>query len=502
MQISPKIAPFYDVDVDALVTVVFEGETPEAVPLLRELDRRAGGILTTLMTENELRGKPYETTYLHRPGRIKARRMLLVGGGKPDQRSPDVLGRCAGAATRFLRSKNLKSMAFLCRSDWNPEMSAQVVTEGALLALFDTDTYRTDEKENRFLEHLMVVAETGSLDSLDRGVERGKILAKATNFARNLVNEPASVLTPSELASRALELASRFNLDADVLDEQQMKELGMGAILAVARGSDEPAKLIILRYTPEAGRDAGNDVLAFVGKGVTFDSGGISLKPSENMDRMKYDMAGGAAVLGAMRALGQLRPAIPVLGIVPATENMPSGRAQKPGDVIRSLSGATIEVVDTDAEGRLILADAITYARQLGAKKIVDLATLTGSCVIALGSVYAGIMGNDEPLIAQLIEAANQAGERLWPLPLHDAYRDLIKSEIADIKNLGGRKAGAITAAHFLKEFAADAPWAHLDIAGTAWLDEKKPYLSAGPTGMGVRTLVNLAERLAGKSQQ
>jgi len=379
------------------------------------------------------------------------------------------------------------------------ERSAQVVVEGALLALFDVDTYKTQEREKRFLEEFSVIANAGSVESLERGVERGKILAKATNFARDLVNEPASKLTPTELASRAADLASRFNLDFEVLDEPQMRELGMGAILGVARGSDEPAKLIAVRYTPDG--DVNGDLIAFVGKGVTFDSGGISLKRPEGMERMKYDMSGGAAVLGAMRAIGQLRPAIPVVGIVPATENMPSGRALKPGDVIRPLSGPTIEVVDTDAEGRLVLADAIAYARQLGAQTIIDLATLTGACVVALGTVYAGLMGNDEQLITDLIEVGEEAGERLWRLPLDEAYKDQIKSDIADIKNVGGRKAGSITAACFLKEFAGEVPWAHLDIAGTAWMDEKKPYLSAGPTGMGVRILVLLAERLAGRTR-
>ena len=499
MNVKPEITSLHDIDVDALVVVVLEGETPETVPLLDKIDHHTAGTLSALLTAHELRGKLYETTYLHQPGKMKMRRLLLVGGGKAETWDLDVMRKCAGAAAVFLRSKHVRSMAFLCRPEWEPGKSAQVVTEGVLLGLFDVDSYRTQEKEERFLEELVVMAEAGSVELLERGVRRGKILAKATNFARDLINEPSSELTPTELASRAAQVAERFNLDIEVLDEQQMRELGMGGILGVARGSDEPAKLVVLRYTPE--ESLSDELIAFVGKGVTFDSGGISLKPSEGMEKMKYDMSGGAAVLGAMRAISQIRPAIPILGIVPATENMPSGRAQKPGDVIRSLSGKTIEVIDTDAEGRLILADALTYAHRCGAKKIVDLATLTGACVVALGSVYGAVLGNDERLVADVIAAGREAGERLWQLPLDEAYREQLKSEIADIKNVGGRKAGTITAACFLKEFVGEAAWAHLDIAGTAWMDEKKPYLSVGPTGMGVRTLVHLAERLANRTR-
>ncbi|MBI3951922.1 MAG: leucyl aminopeptidase [Acidobacteria bacterium] len=497
MNISADIAPLHEIAADVLVVVVFEGETPETVPLLREMDARTGGTISALITASELRGKLYETTYIHRPSQMAAKRLLVVGGGKPQKRTLDTIRRCAGTAGLFLRSKSARSIAFHCRSDWGLEKSAQAVVEGVLLALFDVNTYKTEEKENRFLEELIVFSEAGSVESLERGIERGKTLAKATNYARNLINEPASEMTPSELASQAADLAERFSLDVEILDEQQMRELAMGAILAVARGSDEPAKLIVLRYTPGADQEVSSEPIAFVGKGITFDSGGISLKKPEGMDRMKYDMAGGAAVLGALRALGQLRPNIPVIGVIPTTENMPSGRAQKPGDVIRSVSGKTIEVIDTDAEGRLILADAVAYARQLGAKMIVDLATLTGAVSVALGSVYAAVLGTDEQLVQDLMEAGKEAGEPLWQLPLDEAYREQLKSDIADIKNVGGRKAGTITGAYFIREFVGDVPWAHLDIAGTAWLDEKKPYMSAGPTGIGVRTLVYLAERLA-----
>jgi leucyl aminopeptidase len=323
------------------------------------------------------------------------------------------------------------------------------------------------------------------------GVERGRIIGEAVNLARDLINEPSSTLTPTELAERARETATRFGLDIDVLDETRMKEMGMGALLGVARGSDEPARLITLRYTPEGVGHAGSEVIAIVGKGITFDSGGISIKPAEGMEKMKYDMSGAASTLAAMSAIAQLKPGVEVLGVMPATENMPSGRAYKPGDVLRAMSGKTIEVINTDAEGRLILADAITYARKLGATRIIDLATLTGAVSIALGTVNVAVLGNDQDFIAEVREAAREVGERFWQLPMDDDYRDLIKSDIADIKNSGGRYAGTITAAYFLREFAEETPWVHLDIAGTAWENERKAHMAKGPTGVAIRTLIN-----------
>jgi leucyl aminopeptidase len=304
------------------------------------------------------------------------------------------------------------------------------------------------------------------------------------------------------MAERAREIANEFDLSIDVLDEARMEQEGMGALLSVSRGSEEPAKLIILKYTPRdaaaaaatGGREDGG-LLAFIGKGITFDSGGISLKPGENMELMKYDMTGGATVLGAMRAIAQLKPSIPVLGVVPSSENLPSGKATKPGDVVKAMSGKTIEIINTDAEGRLILSDAICYAKKLGATRIIDMATLTGAVSIALGDVNTAILGTDQELINEVIEAGREVGEKFWQLPLDKEYTRQIKSDIADIKNVGGRKAGTITAASFLKEFADGTPWAHLDIAGTAWGDEAKPYRAKGPTGVAVRTLINFIER-------
>ena len=492
MRVKPDFRKFHEVDAEALCVSLFEGEGLEDA-LLRELDQRLRGVLAAALTSGEVKGKFGETFYVPTMGALAASRVLFVGAGKRSEFTFDTIRQVAGTAARFLRQRGIRSMAILRRSTLELSRSAQAAVEGVLLGLFDPGTYKTQEKEERTIEEVRLVAEGESEAEMQRGIERGLILAKATNFARNLVNEPASVLTPLELARRAEDMAARYGLDIEVLDEARMKELGMGALLGVARGSDEPARLIVLRYIPE-GDEAflrRLPTIALLGKGITFDSGGISLKPADGMEQMKYDMAGGAAVLGALRAIAQLRPKIKVLGLVPATENMPSGRAQKPGDILRTMSGKTVEVINTDAEGRLILADAITYARQLGAQTIVDVATLTGACVVALGSVYAAIFGNDQSLVERVIAAGREAGEKLWPMPLDPEYREQLKSPIADLKNVGGRKAGAITAAYFLKEFAEETPWAHLDIAGTAWLEENKPYLASGPTGMGVRTLAH-----------
>src|SRR5687767_2662370 len=313
-----------------------------------------------------------------------------------------------------------------------------------------------------------------------------------------MANEAAAYLTPTNMAERAQAIAKELTLTIDVLDEPGMHSEGIGTLLSASRGSDEPAKLIILKYTPAKPANENGPLLALVGKGITFDSGGISLKPGENMELMKYDMTGGATVLGAMRAIAQLKPPIPVLGVAPCSENLPSGKATKPGDVVTAMTGKTIEVINTDAEGRLILADAIAYAKKLGATKVIDMATLTGAVSIALGDVNTAVLGTDQALIDEIIAAGKEVGEKFWQLPLDKEYSKQIKSDIADIKNVGGRKAGTITAAAFLKEFADGLSWAHLDIAGTAWGDDAKPYRSKGPTGIAVRTLLRIVERASG----
>jgi leucyl aminopeptidase len=493
MEVKADARKFHEVECDALVVGVYEGEKPEA-NVLAEIDKRSGGVLTSLIETGELTGKAGETVYIHNPGEMRARRLLLIGAGKLADFNTDGVRRMAGTAARLLRGKNVRRFAFLRRSQLPLGESAQAAVEGALLALYDPDKYRTSDKEERHVEEMILATTEGEGEELRRGVERGRILAEATNFAREIINEPGNLMTPTELARRAEEMAQTFGLEIDVLDEARMKELGMGALLGVAQGSAEPAKLIALSYLPNT--DA-TETMAIVGKGLTFDSGGISIKPAEGMERMKYDMSGGAATIGALRAIAQLKPPINVLGLIPTTENMPGGRAQRPGDVVRSMAGKTIEVINTDAEGRLILADALAYARQLGATRIVTLATLTGAVSVALGDVYLAVLGTDQEWVNQIIEAGRRSGERIWQLPLDRDYRDQLKSDIADLKNVGGRKAGTITAAYFLREFVEDTPWAHLDIAGTAWNECGKPYLSVGPTGVGVRTLANLVSGMA-----
>jgi leucyl aminopeptidase len=492
MEINAEIRKFFDVDVDALVIAIFEGEKADQ-GLLKELDERSGAMISQILGTDEMRGRPSDMVYIHQAGNIRARRLLLVGAGKADEFSTDSASRYTAAAARFLRSKGVQSMAIVRRSSLELGPAAQAAVEGVLMGLFEPDQYKTRDREERQIGRLVLVgSETESEEVLGHAITRGRIIGESINFARGLSNEPSSVLTPTELAQRARQVAQQFGLEIEVLEEPQMKELGMGALLGVARGSDEPCKLIVLRYTGARAATKDGNLVAIVGKGITFDSGGISIKPADGMEKMKYDMSGAAATLAAMRAIAQLKPAVDVIGLMPTTENMPSGHAYKPGDVLRAMSGKTIEVINTDAEGRLILADAITYAKKLGATRIIDLATLTGAVSVALGSVYAAILGNDQSFVDDVRRAAAEVGERLWQLPMDEDYRDLIKSDIADIKNSGGRYAGTITAAYFLREFAESTPWVHLDIAGTAWENEKKPYMAKGPTGVGIRTLIKL----------
>jgi leucyl aminopeptidase len=497
MQIEGSIGHYRDLDVQALAIAVFKDEKADE-GFLKELDELTRGIVKSVLEAEELTGKEGETAYFHLLGEKAARanRLLLVGVGKREDYGAAQIAQMAGTAVRVLRSKGIKSVAIVPRAEIEAENAAATAVEGAIMGLFEPDKYRTVDKEKRVIDKLVVTLAGEDESAVTRGAERGRIIGEATNFTRDMANEPGAYLTPTDMAERAREVATEFGLSIDVLDEARMEQEGMGSLLSVSQGSDQPAKLIILKYTPaeSAGATEG-ELLAFVGKGITFDSGGISLKPGENMELMKYDMTGGATVLGAMRAIAQLKPAIPVLGVAPCSENLPSGKATKPGDVVRAMTGKTIEVINTDAEGRLVLADAIAYAKKLGATKVVDLATLTGAVSIALGDVHAAILGTDQELIDEVINAGKEVGEKFWQLPLDAEYTKQIKSDIADIKNVGGRKAGTITAAAFLKEFAEGLSWAHLDIAGTAWADDAKPHRAKGPTGIAVRTLINMVDR-------
>jgi len=496
MDVRGTSRPCKQIDVQALAVAVFRGEKPNS-GFLKDLDRQVGGLISNVIQTEEFVAKEGETAYFHLSNSgLKAKRLLLIGCGERDEYRPAQISQMAGTAARFLRSKNAKTIAIVARGEGDAQRTAQMVIQSAVMGLFETDKYRTKDKEQRELDRIVVVIEGADEKAVQRGAERGGVVGEAANFTRDLANEPGGYMTPTILAARAKESARKFGLTFDVLDQKQMEKLGMGSLLGVSRGSDEPPKLIVMKYEPKRGK-RGKKLLALVGKGITFDSGGISLKPGENMELMKYDMTGAATVIGTMRAIAQLRPSIPVLGVAPCSENLPSGKATKPGDVLKAMTGKTIEVINTDAEGRLVLADAIAYAKKLGATRIIDMATLTGAVSVALGDVNTGILGTDQALIDGVIAAGKEVGEKFWQLPLDKEYSSQIKSDIADIKNVGGRKAGTITAAAFLKEFADGVSWAHLDIAGTAWGDDAKPYRAKGPTGVAVRTLVEFVERSA-----
>ena len=364
-----------------------------------------------------------------------------------------------------------------------------------MYASYELDLYKTRDNESKNVETLQLLFDRNATrGEVEEGIRRGIITGDATNYARTLSNEPSNILTPAQFAERAVTMGEKAGLAVQILEREDLEKLGMNTLLAVSRGSEEPPKLIVLRIKGQEKRRMRSPLCALVGKGVTFDSGGISIKPSEKMEEMKGDMAGGAAVLGAMLALAQLRPRHPVIGLIPAVENLPSGKAIKPGDVVKSYLGKTIEIINTDAEGRLILADAMAYARTLGAGCIVDIATLTGAVAIALGHVNAGILGTDQKTIDRIRHNCSITGEKFWQLPLDDEYRKAIRSEIADIKNVGNRTAGAITAAKFLQEFVEDTPWVHMDIAGVDLDSDGRPFACKGATGFGVRTLVQLLE--------
>jgi leucyl aminopeptidase len=493
MEITVDTRPWAKIDTDALVTYAFEQDNP-IDGALSAIDGPTGGALAKLAASGELTGKMLETTLLHYPQGLAAQRLLILGAGKKEKFGTPELRRIAGTAVRALKSRKVKRLTFLARENDRGAAAAQAIVEGLILADFESDKYKTDKKPGN---GIMTAAIAGWEDSLradaDQGLERGRIIAESQNFARSLGNEPSNHLTPRMLATRAEAMSREAGLAVDILDEKKIEELKMGALRSVAQGSVEPPRLIVLTYTPE-GLKQGSPVLGLVGKAITFDSGGISIKPANDMEKMKYDMCGGAAMLGVMRAIARFKPACKVIAVIPSSENMPGGRAQKPGDVQIAMSGKSIEVINTDAEGRLVLADGIAYAKQLGCTHLIDAATLTGAIVVALASVNVGVFGSDQAFTDQLLASAKVAGEKMWPMPIDDDYREMIKSGIADIQNVGsGKGGGAITAAMFLKEFTGDTPWIHLDIAGTAWQDDVKPWSAKGATGVAVRTLVDLA---------
>jgi leucyl aminopeptidase len=455
-------------------------------------DGALGGLLEELLRHGECCRKVHQVEVVPTLGRLPAGRVLLVNLGKREDCTLNTYRLAMAAAGRVLVKRRLRTAAAdVADTPFEAREAASALAEGMELARYRPDTYRTAEPPEPSLSELRV---TGASEE---ALREGSIRGRAKNLARELVNEPGNKLDPPELAARAAAMAAEVGLECQVLEEPEMERLSMGALLAVARGTETPARFIVLRHH---GREGGPQ-LALVGKAVTFDSGGISLKPAQDMGRMKGDMAGGAAVIGAMRAIAELQVPLNVAGFIPAVDNLPDGRAWKPGDVVTAMSGKSIETISTDAEGRMILADALCYARTCGATHLVDIATLTGACVTALGHVASGLFGSDEELIRAVRECGEAAGERHWPMPLFPEYRELIRSEIADLKNSGGRTAGSVTAAWFLREFARDTPWVHLDIAGSSQYDKPKPWAPAGPTGTGVGTFINLARWLAERSQ-
>ncbi len=450
-------------------------------------------VAADLLASGEVAGKPFETNLLHKPSGLKAKRLLLISGGSARKFSSYDLRRLAGVAVRALKSRGIRSFAFVAPASIPSEEAVRAIVEGAHVGNFDPDYYRSDRKDQK-IDELTVVA-SGDKSTLEKAANEAHVIGESQNFTRDLVNEPSNRMTPTILADRAKKMCAEIGLQCEVFGADKIKEMKMGAFWSVAQGSDEPPALIVMRYEPAGAPQ--KPMLGLVGKGITFDTGGISIKAADGMEKMKYDMAGGATMIGAMRAIALLKPKVKVIGIVCAAENMPSGKAQKPGDVQIAMSGKSIEIINTDAEGRLVLADGLFYARQLGCTHLVDAATLTGAVVVALGYSNAGIFANDDEMYNRFHTANAKAGEKMWRLPLDDEYKEQIRSSIADIVNSGGRWGGAITAAMFLKEFAEDTPWIHLDIAGTAWTEDQKPWIAKGPSGIALRSLVEFVKSFA-----
>jgi len=494
LEIKVIVGDIAAVEADAIVVNLFEGaERPGGAT--GAVDKALDGTISKLIEQGEIKGKLNEMSVIHSLGRVPARIVAVAGLGKQSEFTLDKIRGVAGEFCRSLRKLNCRRIATILHGGGvggvESGVACQAIVEGSLLGLYTFRKHITKEPDYQDVEELLIIErDAAKLQGLEEGCRKGKVTAEATSLARDLINEPANHMTPSDMAKVAERLAKAHGLGLTILEREQMEKEGMGALLGVARGSRQPPKLIVLSYK---GDKTSSETLGFVGKGVTFDSGGISIKPSEGMAEMKGDMAGAAAVLAALSAIAQLKLKVNVTAVAPATENLPGDNATKPGDILKAVNGKTIEVLSTDAEGRLILADALGYAVKQGLSPLVDVATLTGACHVALGNICSGVFGNSQQLIDKVVKAGAEAGERLWQMPMHEEYKELNKSEVADIKNIGGRWGGAITAAQFLAEFVGDTSWAHIDIAGTSDSDKERGYLVKGATGVGVRTLINLA---------
>ena len=492
MNVNITVGDFKSAAVDALVVGIFEGEESTTSGIANMVDEVLDGAIRRLVDLGDFEGKHKQTAVLYTQGGVAAPRLAVVGMGKSDEFDAEKAREAAGEIACKLRDLGVKTIAIPTPSDAPSEM-IQAATEGSLLALYQFNQHKTegldDVKELDAVTFLISDADGKSV--LDEAVALGSAIAHGTNLARDLSNQPGNKLTPTMLAEKAREVADSTGLSCEIFDLAALKEKGFGTLLAVAQGSEEEPRFIALEYTPEGEK---RETVVFVGKGITFDTGGISLKPGKGMEEMKHDMSGAAAVLGAMQVIGNIKPDLHVVGLIAATENMPSGTAIKPGDVVTSYSGKTVEIINTDAEGRLVLADALGYAKRYEPQAVIDLATLTGAVIVALGNLTAGMMGTDQALMDRLQAAGEKTHERVWQLPLWDDYDEQIKSNTADARNIGDGTAGTIAGAVFLKKFADGYPWVHLDIAGTAWDMKGSSYVPKTASGYGVRLLVQLAQ--------
>jgi leucyl aminopeptidase len=495
MRTELSFTPLPDIETELLAVLAVDtqaekGPDAKPIPQLLTSDAAVTASAAAVLAGGEFKAGANETLLFHAPAGVKAKRLLIVGLGKQAKATVHSVRSAAGTAVRFTKPRGIRELTFaLPESDsLPPGPCSRSAVEGAFVGDFDPDTYRSDRKDLSVQMFTVAAPPASEKAAVQAAFNEGAIIGESQNFTRVLVNEPGNKLTPTEFGKRAAAMAKEVGLACEVHSTAKIQELKMGAFWSVSQGSEEPPALIVMRYEPAGVKDG--PLLALVGKGITFDTGGISIKPADNMEKMKYDMAGGAAMAGAMRAIALLKPKVRVISIICASENMPDGKAQKPGDVQTAMSGKTIEIINTDAEGRLVLADGLAYARQLGATHLIDAATLTGAVAVALGMVNAGAFSNDDETFGKFSAALETSGEKFWRLPLGEEYAELIKSDIGDIKNTGGRYGGAITAAEFLKVFAEDTPWIHLDIAAMAWIEENRPYIAKGPSGVAVRSIL------------